>query len=259
MGDGIMRHWDFTKFPAWVSIGHVSTLIWGFSNPFWQVILLSSHICTYPPPRSHFHPTSFSFLSTTLPSLQNTKLSHPSLSGHVRIISWHQVQHTPSTNIQRVQHTPKIVCLPFILLITSRPQNVASASGVPSYTIDRHQPALHDSSKLKSPCHICKVISYLTDEDSLSTLHTVHRPPLSTCSNSLDYGLQVPSIMACNLAQSLPSSVSLNSRDYGLQVDLQTCSITASESIAELTRWWFSGTPRHALKHGLEPVQIHRE
>jgi len=49
---------------------------------------------------------SLSFSSTTLPSLQNTKLSHFSLSLHVMIMSLHRVQHTPSTGIHRVQHTP---------------------------------------------------------------------------------------------------------------------------------------------------------
>ena len=55
---------------------------------------------------------SLSFSSTTLPSLQNTKLSHLSLSLHVMIMSWHRVQHTPSTSIHRAQayteykHTP---------------------------------------------------------------------------------------------------------------------------------------------------------
>jgi len=39
------------------------------------------------------------------------------------------------------------------------PLNVASASGMPPYMIDRHQPALHESSKVKSPCHIPTVAS----------------------------------------------------------------------------------------------------
>jgi len=62
--------------------------------------------------------------------------------------SMHQVQHSPSTaytkySIHWVQHPPKIVCLPFIVMITSWPLNVASAASIPPYTIDRHQPALH--------------------------------------------------------------------------------------------------------------------
>jgi len=67
---------------------------------------------------------SLSFSFTTLPSSQNTKLSHPSLSLHAMIMSLHRVQHTPSTayteySIHRVQHPPKIVCLPFIPMISS--------------------------------------------------------------------------------------------------------------------------------------------
>ena len=53
---------------------------------------------------------SFSF--TTLPSSQNTKLSHPSVSLHAMIMSLHRLQHTPSTPYTKycihrvVQHTP---------------------------------------------------------------------------------------------------------------------------------------------------------
>ena len=78
--------------------------------------------------------------------------------------SIHRVQHTPSTaytehRIHWVQHSPKIVCLLFILTITSWPLNVASASSVPPYKIDRHQPALYESSKVMSPHHIPTVAS----------------------------------------------------------------------------------------------------
>jgi len=56
---------------------------------------------------------------------------------------WHDHELTPSTaytqySIHRVQHPPMIDCLPFILMITSWPRNVASASCMPPYTIDRH-------------------------------------------------------------------------------------------------------------------------
>jgi len=40
---------------------------------------------------------SLSFLSTTVLSLQNTKSSHPLLSLHDMIMSWHRVEHTLST------------------------------------------------------------------------------------------------------------------------------------------------------------------
>ena len=108
--------------------------------------------------------------------------------------------------------------------------------------IDRHQSALDESQKLKSPCHIPTVASYPTDEKSLSTRRAVHRLPPSTHPNSLDYGLQVHlqtrSIAASKciskLTQSLPPSASRNSLNRGLQVHLQTRLITASK----FTRSW---------------------
>jgi len=62
---------------------------------------------------------SLSFLSTTLPSLQNTKLSHSSLS-----LQCHDHELTLSTacteySLQQVQHPPQIVCVPIILMIRS--------------------------------------------------------------------------------------------------------------------------------------------
>jgi len=76
-----------------------------------HVVPLISHFRSYPPLRSQLHPPSLSFSSTTLSSSQNTKLSQPSLSLHAMIMSWHWVQHTPSTTYiehskHRVQHTP---------------------------------------------------------------------------------------------------------------------------------------------------------
>jgi hypothetical protein len=62
-------------------------------------------------------------------------------------------------SIQRVMYHPTIVCLPFMPTIASCPLNVASASSVPPYKIDRHQPALHESSKVKSHHRIPTVAS----------------------------------------------------------------------------------------------------
>ena len=114
-------------------------------------------------------PLSLSLSSTTLPSSQDTMLGHPSLSLHDMIMSWHRVQHTPSTayteySIHLVQRPPRIDCLPFVLMITNWELNVASASGVPPYTIECHQPVPHECSKVTSPCHIPKFASQLTDE-----------------------------------------------------------------------------------------------
>jgi len=146
-----------------------------------------------------------------------------------------------------------------------------------------------------------------------STRRSVRWLPPSTRPNSLDYGLQVRTIMASkcifpnsldhslqvylqtgwitasNFARSWPPSASTHSLDHGLQVHLQThlitafkCisklawlrppssldnglqvhlqthPITASECISEFTRSSFSGAPRIALKHCLQPVQIYR-
>jgi len=96
---------------VWVRIWFVCTPIWGLPNPIRQVVPLISHFCSYPPHCSHLHPPSLSFSSTTLPSSQNTQLSHPFVSLHVMIMIWHRVRHPPSTtytkyNIHREQHTP---------------------------------------------------------------------------------------------------------------------------------------------------------
>jgi len=123
---------------------------------------------------------------------------------------------------------------------------------VPPYTIDRHQPARHESSQVKSPSHITTFVSQLTDEISLSTRRAVLQPPLSTSlipldhcfqrssPKSLDYSLnvhlQTRSITACKFARSWPTSSSPNSLAQGLQVYLQTRSITISECISKFTR-----------------------
>jgi len=64
--------------------------------------------------------------------------------------------------------------------------------------------------------------------------------PPSASLNSLDYGLQVRTIMASmcisKLVRSRSRSASLNSLDHGLQVYLQIRSITASKCISKLAR-----------------------
>jgi len=111
MGQNIMRNCDLREFHALVNlpspirhvlvpIWHVITLIPGLPNLIRQVVPLISHIPSYSTHHSHLHPPSLSFSSTTLPSLQNTKLSHPSLS------PFHDHALTPSTGIHRVLHTP---------------------------------------------------------------------------------------------------------------------------------------------------------
>jgi len=134
-------------------------------------------------------------------------------------------------------------------MITSWPLKVASASGIPPYTSDRHQPALHESSKVKSPCHIPTVVSWLTDEKSLSTWRAVHRPPPKDLSglawlrppSSHDHGHQCAS----------PSWL-----DHGLQVHLQTRSIPAYMYISKLARSRSWSASSSSLDQGL-PVYLH--
>jgi len=113
---------------------------------------------------------------------------------------------TPSTaytkySIHRVQHRSKNVCLPFIHMITYWRLNVPSVCGVLPYMIDRHQLALHEGSKIKSPYHIPKVASKLTNAYSLRTWRTVlWFPPSSSpimFNHNLRVYLQSRSITAC--------------------------------------------------------------
>ena len=110
---------------------------------------------------------------------KNTKLSRPSLSHHAIIMSWHWVKHTPSVayteySIHRVQPTPKIVCRPFILSISRRPLNVASASGVPPYRSTATSLFSTRASKVKSPRHI-PTVSTLTNR-WIESQHLAHLP-----------------------------------------------------------------------------------
>jgi hypothetical protein len=104
---------------------------------------------------------------------------------------------------------------------------------VTHYTIDRHQPARLESSKVNAPCHIPTVVSVITDELGLSTWRAVHPLPPSTYPNWLDYGFQTDLIAASKLAQSRPPSVTLNSLDYSLQVHLHARLITTSKCISK--------------------------
>jgi len=104
-------NWPTLIRQVWVLIRRAITLIRGLPNPMRQVVPVTSHIRSYPPYHSHLHPPSLSFSPTIQPSSQNAKLSQPSPSLNDMIMSWHQVQHTPSTawtkfSIHRVQHTP---------------------------------------------------------------------------------------------------------------------------------------------------------
>ena len=142
-----------------VPIRRVITPIRGLLNPIRQVVSLISQVRSYPPYRSHLHPLSLSFSSTTLPSLQEHKVK-----SSLFISPCHHHELTPSAayaecSIHRVQHTPKIVCRPFILSISSWPLNVASASGVPPYRFTATSQFSIRAWKVKSPRHIPTVSS----------------------------------------------------------------------------------------------------
>jgi len=87
------------------------------------------------------------------------------------------------------------------------------------------------------------------------------RPP-SVYLNSLNYSLQVCTMMDSKciykLARSRSRSASLSALDHGLQVCLAGRSITASECISEFTWSSFSGAPQIALKDRLQPIQVYR-
>ena len=68
----------------------------------------------------------------------------------------------------------------------------------------------------------------LTDQKSLSTRRALHRLPPCTHPNSLDYGLQVRSIMPSK-------SISPHSLDHGLQVHLQIHSMMSSKCISPIS------------------------
>ena len=238
-----------------------------------EVILLISHSHLYRPYCSHLHPSSLSFSSTTLLSSQNTKLSHPSLSLHVMFMSWHRVQHTPSTayteySIDRVQHTPN----------TAYTQDCLSSLHFHDFELTpecsfsfRHAslqdplPSASSPWELKgkvtlSHSHGCELTNWWKESQ-----HPAWRP--STASqyssklarlrppNSLDHGIQVY-LQTCSitaskcfytLAWSQPPSASPNSLDHSLQVYLYTRPITASKF-----PWsWPPSASPNSLDHGL--------
>ena len=168
---GVRVIWPSPMQQVRVPIWSVRTMISGRPTPNKDVMTMISHNRSYSPRRSHPHPQALSFLSSTLPSLQNAMWSHLSLSLHVMSMSWHRVHHTPSTiypkysthwvqpnpctaytmyRVHRVQHPPRIMCFPFIPRFTCWPLNGTSASGVPPHTIDHPHPAIPENSKLKS-------------------------------------------------------------------------------------------------------------
>ena len=170
MGEIIMRNWDWREFCVqvdWpsprqqvhVPMRRVITPIRGLVHSIRQVILPIFHSPSYPPYCAHPHPSSLSVLSTTLPSSQEHKVK----SSH-SISACHHHEFTLSAayteyNIHWVQHTPNIVCRPFILTMSHWPLNVASASSVPPYQSTATSQFAIRASKVKSARHIDTVSS----------------------------------------------------------------------------------------------------
>jgi hypothetical protein len=108
MGEIVIGNWDLRKrclrlnvpspiLQVRIPIRGVITLIRGHPHRIGLVIPLITYNLSYSPRHSHLPPPSLSSSSTTLLSSQNTLSSYPSLSRHVMIMGWHQVEHTPST------------------------------------------------------------------------------------------------------------------------------------------------------------------
>jgi len=144
MGEIIIGNWNLRDFGVRVNLPSPIRLVpilirWvitptpGLPNPIRQVVPLISLVCSYPPWRSRLHPPFPSFLSTTLPSLQEHKVMSSLSISPCHHHEWTLSAAYNKCSIHRVQHTPKIVCHPFILSISSWPLNVASTSGVPRY------------------------------------------------------------------------------------------------------------------------------
>jgi len=209
---GVEVNWPSPIRRVRVPIRRVITLIRGLLNPFRQVVLLISHSRSYPAYHSHLHPPSLSFLSTTLPLSQEHKVKS-SLS----ISPCHHHELTLSAayteySIHRVQNTPRMVCRPFILTISSWPLNVASAPAVPPYWSTATSQFSIWASKVKSPCHFPMVASKLTDELSPGT-PSIDRLQVLVQSSSI-----TASKCISKLAQSRPPRASPNSLNHGLRV-----------------------------------------
>jgi len=217
--------------PIWqvaVKIWPVIAPIHSLNNPIRHVVPLICHLCSYPPHHSHLHTPSLSFSSTTLPSLRNTKIRHPSLSLHAMIMSWHQVQHTPSTtytndSIHRVQHTQSTAYTQYSVHQVQHRTSTASTHDclsslhshdyelMPECSFSFRCASLHNRPPLVSlpwqlngiitlsHSHLCESTNWLIQSQHLAR-HT------STASN-----------YSSNLAQSWPPSVSVTSLNHSLQ------------------------------------------
>jgi len=124
-----MRNWDVREFRVLGNlpspIRQVRVLIWrvitpirGLLIPIRQVVPLISQVRSYTADRSHLHPPSLSFSSTTLPSLQEHKVKS---SRSISPCHHHDLTLGAAyaeCSIHQIQHAPKIVCRPIILTIS---------------------------------------------------------------------------------------------------------------------------------------------
>jgi len=124
------------------------------SNPIRQVVLLMSHSRSYPPYRSHLHPPSLTFSSTTLPSSQEHKVKS-SLS----ISPCHNRELTPSTAYTKYSISPRWTVSRSQPHFELTPECSFSFRRT-SLPIYRHQPVLHKSFRGKvtlSHSHGCEL------------------------------------------------------------------------------------------------------
>jgi len=221
-----MRNWNLREFRVQVNL---PSQIWQLRVPIWSVITLlngpPSTIGQAVPLISHIRsPSSTSFASSS-PSLsfssitlllsQNRKFSHHSLSLHVMIMSWHRVQHTTSTAFTQdwlsslyshdYELTPECRMSSQHASLLDRPPTASSP-----WELKGKVTLLHS--------HGCELTDWwiefqdpacrsLTASQYSSKL--TRSWPWSVFPNSLDYGLQVCSIMASKC-------ISPSSLDYGL-------------------------------------------
>jgi len=257
-------NWPSPIWQVWVLIRRALTPIRGLPNPIREVVPLISHIRSYPPYHSHLHPPSLSFSATTQPSLQNTKLSHSSPSLHDMIMSWHRVQHTPSTastqdclssvHSHDCELTPECSFSFRRTSLQDRPPSASSAWALKGEVTLSHSHGceltnwwIESQHRARRPSIAYKYSSSLTSS----------RPP-SASPNSLDHSLQVHlqtrSITASKFARSRPPSASLSSLDPALQVHLWVHSISASKCISELA---WSRPPSTSLMSNGGCAEIH--
>jgi len=285
MGEIIMRNWDLREYrvrfnwpspiqQVWVPIRRVITPIRGLPKPIRQVVPLIPHIRSYPPHRSHLHPPSLSFSSTTLTSVQNTRLSYPSLSLHVMIMSWHRVQYTPSTqdclsslHSHDYKLTPECSFSFRRAFLHDRPPSASSPWELKgkvtlshshscewtNWWIESQHPVRRPSTaskyssklaRLRPPSSLDHSLQVYLQNRSITACKFARSRPPSASWNSLYYGLQVRTTMASKC-------ISPNSLDYGLQVYLQTLSITASTSASPNSLSRSRSASLSSLDHGL--------